>query len=90
MTATAALSGPRAAVVQRSASTYQLPVAFDEVDELLAKEIDPLLVRFKKKTEPAFYADYQAARIIIDRPGGRSDPEPDPAKTAAGAKPAAT
>jgi len=91
VTATAALSGPRVAVGARSSATTQLPDAFKEVDALLAKEIDPLIVKFKK-TQPDFYNVYQAARIIIDRPGGHAGKEQTPANAATtpGSPPATT
>ena len=91
VTATAALSGPRNAVDSRSAATTQLPEAFKEVDTLLAKEIDPLIVKFKK-TQPDFYNAYQAARIIVDRPGGHAGKEPATpnAPTTPGTPPATT
>lgn len=54
-----------------TAATQELEPTFDEIDALLHDEIDTLLLGFKA-SDPAFYRDYHAARIIIDRPGGRA------------------
>jgi hypothetical protein len=70
-TATEALSAPRGAVTSRKAATQELDPAIEEIDALLLDEIDPLMLSFKT-TAPQLYKDYRAARIIIDRPGGRT------------------
>jgi hypothetical protein len=87
-TTTEALSRPRSTVTAKKAATGQLPVAFKEADALLENQIDPLLVPLRK-THPEFYAEYKAARIIVDRRGGR-DAAAAPAKSAPSAGPSAT
>lgn len=68
--ATEALSKPRGVVASRKAVTRELEPAMNEVDVLLEREIDPLMVPFRT-TVPEFFHDYEAARVIIDRPGAR-------------------
>lgn len=80
--ATATLSSPRSTIAARKAATERLPGMFKEVDTLLENQIDPLL-RPLEKTNAEFFANYQAARAIIDRRGGR---ETNGAAAAAAAK----
>lgn len=55
---------PREAIATGKAATKRLPVLVRETSSLLRKEIDPLMVQFKK-TEPEFYAKYKAARRLV-------------------------
>ena len=76
--ARAVLNAPRAAANVKKSATQQLPDAFRAADEILNNQIDPLAAKLAKKN-PDFYAKYQAARIIIDRPGGHASPAAPPA-----------
>lgn len=69
--ASASLDAPRAATGTRKSATTRLPAAFRAMDELLKERIDPLALKLKP-TQPAFYANYLAARVIVDVPGGRA------------------
>ena len=73
--ARAKLNQPRMTVVAKKAATEQLAAAFAAVDGLLAEQIDRLLLPLRK-TSPVFYAQYQAARSIVNVPGVRSAPAP--------------
>ncbi|MBI5382970.1 MAG: hypothetical protein HZA31_13815 [Opitutae bacterium] len=85
--AVSALSGPRGVATVKRAATAQLSAVFKEADAFLTDELDPLLVPFKK-SQPEFYAQYQAARVIVDRPGGHGTGETPESGAAAPAAPA--
>lgn len=55
---------PREAIATGKAATSQVPVIIRATRSLLSKELDPLMMQFKK-TEPEFYAKYQAARRLV-------------------------
>lgn len=77
------LKQPRMIVVAKRAATTQLATAFRDIEALLTKQIDRLLLPLAK-TSPGFYAQYRAARQIVNVPGGRSTPDPvTPAPSAA-------
>lgn len=65
------LSAPREATVSRRAATEQLRDAFRAVDAVVENHFEPLLFPLKE-THPEFYRRYKAARMIVDRTGGRS------------------
>jgi len=48
-----------------SAATKELPKLFRKASEILTQRLDGLMVPFKT-TEPTFYGEYQAARLVID------------------------
>ena len=50
-------------------SPQQLADAFRGADDILINQLDPLVAKLAAK-QPAFYAKYKAARVIIDPPGG--------------------
>ena len=58
---------PRQAAASRKAATRRMPVVLRQASRLLRKRLDPLMVPFKA-TEPEFYAQYKAARRIV-QPG---------------------
>lgn len=61
---------PRQGRVTSSAATSQLPQLFTEADSVLNERLDALVVQFKA-TQPVFFNEYAAARVIVDNPGGR-------------------
>lgn len=62
---------PRQNIATSSAATKTLPVLFKQADVILRKRLDGLSIQFKD-TSPDFYNEYQAARSIVDSPGGRN------------------
>ena len=62
---------PRQKIADRNVATKQLAAAFRKVDGILGEQIDRLLLPLEK-TNPGFYARYQAARMVIGLTGGRS------------------
>ncbi len=62
---------PRVATVKLSTTTGAIKRQFKAIDDLLARVLDRLIVQFKTSA-PDFFSDYQAARVIADRGGGRS------------------
>ena len=62
---------PRAATVKLSTTTAAIKRQLESIDDLLARVLDRLIVQFKTSA-PDFFSDYQAARVIVDRGGGRS------------------
>ena len=59
---------PRTTVATRKVATAQLAEAFADMDAFLTGRLDPVMIAVGLK-DPTFYAQYQAARIVIDRPG---------------------
>ena len=62
---------PRQAAASRKAATRRIPVVLRQASRLLRKRLDPLMVPFKA-TEPEFYAQYKAARRIVQPGTGES------------------
>jgi len=79
---------PRAATVNRSTITGAIKRQFDRIDDLLTRVLDRLVVQFKTKA-PDFFADYQKARVIVDRGGGRSSTPASPTQPQKATVPAA-
>ncbi len=79
--ARAALSAPRNLNNAKKSATERMPVAFRQVDSLLRHQIDPLVAKLAS-TQPNFYARYQAARIVVDRPGSHPPSAAAPAPAA--------
>lgn len=67
-----AAPGPRNRRTKVSAATGALDTAFDTLDDLFKKQLDRLVLQFRADA-PDFYAEYQAARVIVDNPGSRGD-----------------
>ncbi|MHB9141241.1 MAG: hypothetical protein ACYC25_05160 [Paludibacter sp.] len=59
------LPGPRLSVVDRKAANEKLKGLFRQVDDLLRKQLDRLMVRFRQ-SHPEFYASYQNVRRIVN------------------------
>ena len=71
--AEAALDVPRVAISAKVSATRRLEVVFKEAAATLA-QIDRLVFPLRK-TDPDFYADYRAARRLLDRrSGGAAEP----------------
>jgi len=85
--ATAGIHLPRTAVTSRRAATQRLVALFREVDGLFKDGIDRLVLRLRK-SQPQFYADYRAARQLVDWRGKRPAAE-DPSSTPPQETPAA-
>ena len=73
---------PREAVVDRSKETKQIAPLIDNLRSLLNRQLDRLLLAFKK-TQPEFYAGYLGARVIVDRGHPKKKKTPAPAKPTA-------
>ena len=72
---------PRHGRATSSAATKALPDLFGQVDELLEARLDGLIVQFRD-TDPAFYNEYTAARLVLGRTNGHKThdaPTPAPA-----------
>ena len=61
-------SVPRTTVAARKVATAQLAEAFADMEAFLVGQLDPVMIGVGRKN-PTLYANYQAARIVIDRPG---------------------
>jgi hypothetical protein len=80
--ADAALDEPRVAISAKASATRRLETVFKEAGKTLA-QIDRLVFPLRK-TDPEFYADYRAARRLLDRrSGGADEPAPEAAGPAA-------
>lgn len=65
------ISSPRIGITDRKESTGSIRQLITQIDNLLKKQLDLLLVRYKST---AFYPTYQAARIIVDQRGKKRKP----------------
>jgi len=74
------LTTGRVSVSERKAANEKLKVVFLQVDSLLKKQLDRIVVRYRK-TEPDFYTNYQSLRRIINY-GVRHDKPKEPEKEA--------
>ena len=61
---------PRLNQVKKSAVNDTLPHLISEARTILTRRVDRLMVQFRKSA-PEFYAEYQAARKIVNQPGGQ-------------------
>jgi hypothetical protein len=66
--ANALLGTPRSRIIARRVATEKIAVVFQEMNDLLDYELDPLIASLRK-SDPDSYALYQAARVVIARPG---------------------
>lgn len=90
--AAASLSAPRSAIGARRTATVGLNGAFARADEVLELRIDRLVEKLQAR-QPAFYAHYRSARVIVDVGGGHATAKGTTtltAKPAAGAPAAST
>ena len=62
---------PRQNIATSSAATKRMPKLFGKADGIIKRRLDKLVVQFKESA-PDFYNEYQAARSIVDNPGGRN------------------
>lgn len=56
---------PRQGLATSASATSELVSLFAELDEVLNMQLDPLMTKFGV-TQPAFFAEYQIARAIVD------------------------
>jgi hypothetical protein len=75
-------TAPRTAIAKRSGQTKTLPQAISDNTSLLRNQLDKQMTKFKK-SNPEFYAGYQAARVIIQRRSHHAGKQPAPAPTPA-------
>lgn len=69
-----ALTKARQDQAESTAATKALPKLLSLADTLLRDRLDKLVFQFKAANED-FYNKYTTARVIVDRAGGRSEPE---------------
>ncbi len=74
------LNTGRVSVSERKAANEKLKVVFLQVDDLLKKQLDRIVVRYRK-TEPDFYTTYQSLRHIVNY-GVRHEKPKEPEKEA--------
>lgn len=72
------LNTGRVSVSERKAANEKLKVVFLQVDTLLKKQLDRIVVRYRK-TEPDFYTTYQSLRHIVNY-GVRHEKPKEPEK----------
>ena len=89
--ATAGIHQPRTTIIERKAATQRLVALFAEVDALLERQIDRLVLPLAKSS-PDFYVQYKAARSIVDAGRRTALPGSEPSATphAAAAAPSTT
>jgi hypothetical protein len=63
---------PRQTISKRSASNQALPKLLRKARRIVTSRIDKLTLQLRK-TAPAFYAEYKAARKVVAKPGSQSD-----------------
>lgn len=66
-----AISSPRKAIIERKSITLSIDEKFEEMDELLKGQLDHLVYTLKIQA-PKLYKDYNAARLVIEPPHGKS------------------
>ena len=59
------LTTGRVSVSEQKAANENMKIVFVQVDALLKKQLDRIVVRYRK-TEPNFYASYQSLRRIVN------------------------
>ena len=59
-------TAPRTGIAKRKGQTDTLPQAIDDNQSLIRRQLDKQMTKFKK-SNPDFYAGYQAARLIVSR-----------------------
>jgi len=74
------LNTGRVSVSERKAANEKLKIAFLQVDDLLKKQLDRIVVRYRK-TEPDFYTTYQSLRHTVNY-GVRHEKPKEPEKEA--------
>jgi hypothetical protein len=74
------LTTGRVSVSERKAANEKLKLVFLQVDTLLKKQLDRIVVRYRK-TEPDFYTTYQSLRHIVNY-GVRHEKPKEPEKEA--------
>jgi len=73
-------TAPRTAISNRAGQTATLSGAIRDNQSLLRRQLDKQMTKFKK-TNPEFYAGYQAARVIVNRRSHHTGTQPAPAPT---------
>ena len=76
-------SKPRVGTAEGSGATKQLPVLFRRAKSLLRRRLDRLMVPFKQ-SNPDFYAEYKAARKVVNQAATRETKKLKLAKKADG------
>lgn len=73
-------TAPRTAISKRAGQTNKLPQAIADNTSLLRNQLDKQMTKFKR-TNPEFYAGYQAARVIVHRRSHHAAAPPAPTPT---------
>lgn len=68
---------PRQGRATSASATSELVSLFEELDTTLNEQLDPLMTKFRF-TQPAFFAEYQTARAIVDSAASHDAPVPLP------------
>jgi hypothetical protein len=68
---------PRVTIAGRAGTTAGLPGKIESTRSILRNRLDKMMSRFRK-SNPQFFAGYQAARVIVDRGGGGGQDTPTP------------
>jgi len=77
----AIVESPRSATNKVKSITEAIADNFEKADKALEDVLDRLMRGFEK-TAPDFFREYEAARIIVDRPGSHNEPPAPPATPA--------
>jgi hypothetical protein len=85
--ANAALPAPRQTTAEKRAATAEIAAKLKELNAILQNQLDPLLHTLRK-TNRSFYAQYRAARQLVNLPGTHSSDATPDAVVAAAAVPA--
>jgi hypothetical protein len=76
---------PRQGRAASASATAELMTLFVQLDDALFNQLDPMMEKFAP-SHPAFYNEYQAARVIVDDAASHEvnapAPQPAPAKVA--------
>ena len=80
------LSGKEASMSVQTSSTKNVEDLFRQLDDLLEKKIDPLMLVLSKQ-ESEFYAEYQQARVVKDMGAARTAKQTPAAKSTAASTP---
>jgi hypothetical protein len=72
------ITAARDSIVTRRVATEKLAEAFGRMTDLIEHHIDPL-IEDRREIDPDAYKRYQAARVVIVRPGPPDTTDPKPA-----------
>lgn len=73
----AAQPKPRQGRAASASATAELATLFVQLDDALGNQLDPLLEKFAR-SNPAFYSEYQSARVIVSDAASHESAKPAP------------